>query len=125
MKFLLYIDVDDDISTGVTNGTISTGHKLKLKKLQEIRLRDLYGSCGSRRLKFQDANPKQFDSATYNRYEIYKTAKTINEYKVLNRRFDDLKWAFSRGHVIIEGIQALHTVQREYKVLNRRFDDFK
>ena len=90
----------------VPSTTVFNGNMLRLKKSEIKWLQSLYEKCGSTRITFQDLNPKKINSATFMRYELYKRATTINQYKDINRRFDDFKWAFIRRHVIIDDIQT-------------------
>ena len=90
----------------VPSTTVFNGHMLRFKKSEIKWFQSLYKKCGSTRITFQDSNPKKINSATFMRYELYKRATTINQYKDINRRFDDFKLDFIRRHVIIDDIQA-------------------
>ena len=71
------------------------------------------------KIRFQSVNPKKPNTATAKRYENYKSAKTIQEYKNLGGRLDDLKFAFCRGNVIIDGTQAVYMIRQATPILRR------
>ena len=59
------------------------------------------------------------NTGTWTRHEKYKKAKTVGEFKDLGGSLGDLKFAFCRGHVIIDGTQAVNLIKKAPIILRK------
>lgn len=50
-----------------------------------------------------EKNPKRVGSKSYDRFEHYKTSKTVGEFVAKGGTFGDLAWDSARGYVTIAG----------------------
>ena len=94
------------------------GRNMKLEKSEQKWFRAFYSRPGAK-IQFQTNNPKREGTLTHARYEKYKGARTVEEFKKLGGTLGDLTFVFCRGHVLLEGTSAIRLIRSAPAVLRK------
>ena len=117
---LKLLEEDDGKSISIPSATVVDGHPVRLKTSELRWFKSLYADSKlDTKIRFQALNPKKEGSESRTRYERYKSATTVRRFKELGGTPGDLRWAFCRGQVIIDGTQAVNLIKRAPQVLRK------
>ena len=95
-----------------TPGGIRKRDGLEFKEKKFIR--NIYDNKPDEKIRFLPMNPKTPGTGTAMRYDEYKNAKTVKEYREAGGRWDDFLYAFQHSQVFLENINPINLIARTH-----------
>jgi len=76
--------------------------------------RNIFDNKPDEKIRFQPVNPKKPGTGTAQRYELYKHAKTVKEYREAGGKWPDFVYALQHGQVFVECMNPVNMIARTH-----------